>query len=526
MTTRKDDFNLKSKEEEKQMISFTDLLQDNLKTVLPNMKKLIGTLEQYSKVEEQLAQQTAATITALDGITQTGMKDFDVGMIVVRDILCELYTGRTNSNNQGTVSLIEGLKAELTNKTKELSNVTKQTLTERRKWDDELTKSQKKMQQHPENLSTYMEEFKKIEKERQQILMSHLQMTVYTNRATFGTCIGCFASFFKNTGDSLKTSADKFIVNEPRLQKLSKSLSNIPHELRALMTNKKQSFVNLSGITPELKQILKSAGLKPSHLANKEIVTQFYKEIQKLVVAGKLPADILDQLKSTGNVDERVITARVPTAKKANSGWVTARVPGKPVPKKQNNASNSSNYPQKSYSQQSSYSNSSPTPPPPRRTQPTSPTTSAPPPPPPSRRNAAPPPPPPPSGSSVPPPPPPPPSRRNAAPPPPPPPSGSSAPPPPPPPRGGSSAPPPPPPPSGSSAPPPPPSTAGPSLLEQIQSGTTLKKASNQPAKEELNDQQKTDLTSLLSNVMASRRKDIADDEYEDDEDESEDWDD
>ncbi|BFU22781.1 Drf/FH1 domain-containing protein [Entamoeba histolytica HM-1:IMSS-B] len=538
MTQKKDDFNLKSKEEEKQMIEFTNALQDNMKKVLPNLKKVIDTLEQYCETETALNQVTVKVITALDGIAETGMGDFNKGIAVVREILCDLYNGRQTSINQGTLMLLDSLKKEYTARSKEVQQLSTSTTKERKKFDQDLSNAEKKTAS-TSNFKEAMEEYKRIEKERQKILMSHLQVTVMSNRATFGSIIGSFALFFKSTGSSLTSSGDKFISYEPWLNKLSKSKSNIPRELRALMTNKKQSYVNLSGISTELKQILKSARLKPSHLANKEIVTQLYITIKQMVDAGQLPSDLLDQLKTTGNVDERVLqqtqTARRPT----KTGWVSARVPGKGGFKPKSNSQPSQ---KATYNQQPTQSFNAPPPPPPsygghHNVPPPPPPAfdtgcGVPPPPPPARGTGcgAPPPPPPPAfdtGCGIPPPPPPARGTGCGAPPPPPP---LNAPPPPPPPAHGTGCGVPPPPPPSLNNPPSnisTPKASAPSLLDQIRGGTSLKKSTDrvlQPPKEELTAQQKGDLTSLLCGVMANRRKDIADDEYDDDDDSSDEW--
>ncbi|KAL7719662.1 WH2 domain-containing protein [Entamoeba marina] len=606
MATKKADFNLKSKDEEKQMISFTDALQDNLNNIVPNLKKLLTTLELYSKAEQQFANQISNTITSIDLISQTGMRDFDNGMYLLHEMFSELHNGRLNALNQATTPLIDAFKNELNKRTEELPRVIKQTKTERKKWDNDLAKSEKEVEKHPENMKELMGEFKRIEKERQQALMLHLQLTVSTNRSIFGNSVGYFSKFFKSQCDSSTNSFSKFISNEQKLNKLSKSVSNIPRELRNLMTNKKQSFVNLSGITPEIKQIMKEAGLKPHHIANKEIVTSFYLEIKKLVDAGKLPANILDQLKSTGNVDENIIASKksstsantnnTPTKKQANTWKKTtvskgeikqsASKPSQSAPKPSQSApkpSQSAPKPKQSAPRPSG-SNARPSlssstqqqsnvlPPKtqpraslawnfsrPRGAQQDSQTK--------NNNNSTPQqaevndnkpeicqstpklnetsysdlPPPPPIDSIV--------NDQttqsnNILPPPPqniPPPPTLNAPPPP-------SLNVPPPPPPALNAPPPPPvdnklkqtslvsnkpaekksnppaRVAEPSLLEQIKQGTKLKKTEDRPIERELDDQQKNDLTTLLSNVMANRRKDIADDEYDDDE--SEDWDD
>ncbi|EDR28956.1 formin 2,3 and collagen domain-containing protein, putative [Entamoeba dispar SAW760] len=527
-----------------------------MKKVLPNLKKVIETLEQYCETETALNQVTVKVITALDGIAETGMGDFNKGIAVVREILCDLYNGRQTSINQGTSMLLDSLKKEYTSRSKEVQQLSTSTIKERKKFDQDLSNAEKKTAS-TSNFKEAMEEYKRIEKERQKILMSHLQVTVMSNRATFGSIIGSFALFFKSTGSSLTSSGDKFISYEPWLNKLSKSKSNIPRELRALMTNKKQSYVNLSGISSELKQILKSARLKPSHLANKEIVTQLYITIKQMVDAGQLPSDLLDQLKTTGNVDEHVLQQTQTARKPAKTGWVSARVPGKGGSKSKSNSQPSQ---KATYNQQPTQSFNAPPPPPPsygghHNVPPPPPPASygVPPPPPPASYGV--PPPPPPASYGVPPPPPP----ASYGVPPPPPPASYGVPPPPPPARGTSSgappplnapppppplnAPPPPPPPArgtSSGAPPPPPPSlnnppsnistpkvSAPSLLDQIRGGTSLKKSTDrvlQPPKEELTAQQKGDLTSLLCGVMANRRKDIADDEYEEDDDSSDEW--
>ncbi|ELP86719.1 hypothetical protein EIN_306550 [Entamoeba invadens IP1] len=532
MTTlpKKDDFNLKSKDEEKQMVDFTNALQDNMKKVVPNLKKLIDSLEAYSNSEIALNQQTAKVITALDGIAETGMGDFDSGIKIVRDILTDLYSGRSQLNTQGTSMLIEGLKREHAQRQKEVQTLNSDILRERKKWDSDLSNAEKRTASATD-VKVAIEEFKKIEKERQQALMVHLQLTVFSNRGTFGSIIGLFGEFFKATGKSLTNSGERFTYNQPHLEKLSKSKSNIPRELRNLMESKKQSYVNLSGLSSELKQILKNAGLRPSNLADKKVVTTLYILIKDRVDMGQLPYDLLDQLKSTGNVDDQQVRQHIQEQKKVASapkGWVNARVPGKkkvtkstPPSTSSQNCGHQTQQIQKPNNCNQTAQVPPPVPPPhqaksgfgavrtgapPKATfgQSTKPHQQ-----PPLPQNQV-------QDLPLPPP-------NDLAPPP------DLLPPPP------GLAPPPANMPLPKMPPPPPTSAPGiaaapaksqPSLLEQISQGTKLKKVTERvdPPKEQMTDQMKGDLTSLLSNVMAARRKDIADDEESDDE--SEDWDD
>ena len=530
-SSRSWDFNLKSKEEIKTIIEKTDDFQNKLIHNLPTFKKLIDLLEQYGQAENLLSDLLDKIITTLDEMSDTGMNDFNQGMNSVMEIISDLNTGKINSNSEGTVKLVASLKGEYSGKKEQLTELQKKNLSERKKFDSELEKLQNKMVKGAsmDEINT----FKDKEKEKQSALMGQLQVSVVTNRQFYGKIIEGFIGFFKTNDQVAKESTARFESNVKIFDRLYKNKSNVPREIRSLMTNKKQVYVNLAGISQELKDLLKASHYHPKDLADKTLVTELYKQMCKLVNEGRIPEELLDQLASTGNVDKGVIEAQKrhkASPARSAGGWKTALTPAQRKRMQQQQRNN----PQPA--QQASV----PTPPPAQSYQ-------APPPPPVSYDTGyeeetyssyqAPPPPPPPSSHGhhgVPPPPPPPSSHGHHGVPPPPPPMGNV----PPPPQLGTV---PPPPPMGNVPPPPrvsarpaastasraapsAPAAGGPTLLEQIRAGKTLTKV-QPPKKEELTVEQKDDLASLLSSVMANRRKDIADDDDEEEED-SEEWDD
>jgi len=527
---------IKSKGEIEEIEKCTDETYKLLRKIIPNYKALAKACDNYWKVQLQMINATDQLSNAINDMADTSLlngiqihPDINVGvqnmsnvLKVWKDNLCAVREEFTNVW-QTINGDVKQLPIDIDAKEKEYNRQKKKEADNKKDAEQnfqKISKNRKLQEKNPGALSEAMKKVTQSESDYQHFLMNGLKDPLTMFRGTYSQLFECFRKVFDSKIDSDNASTQMIAATMEDMQKLIKTSKKLPQKYNSLVTMKKQRLINTTWLSPELKEILKAAGVKPSHLANPQIVDTLIETVRKAVEQGIVPAVLLEELEKSRSSKEDKVGKVVevsdvikPPEHKAPSAPPSSSAPRQPAP----------SAPTKSHSSKSksSHDKQSST----KETQTSSvpqPTQDVPPP----TAGGMPPPPPPPTAGGMPPPPPPP--TAGGMPPPPPPPSGGGMPPPPPPPPSGGM--PPPPPPSvphklniqkSNAPPPPPPSRPGnDDLLASIRNGTQLKSVADRKLNEPIvSDSGKQDLTSMLRSAMDLRRSDIADDDEEEDDD-------
>ncbi|EMD48311.1 Hypothetical protein EHI5A_128210 [Entamoeba histolytica KU27] len=499
---------IKTKDEVVQIERCTTETYQLMKKIIPNYKKLADACEGYFKAQLVMIKATDTLYNCLEAMADTSLEeggqqthpDLQVGVKNMSNVL-KMWKENLMSVCDEFRSTCSCIRGDVTTFPKEIEAKEKEYKSQKKKEVDEVSKVEKKLSsvskntklqaKDPKALADAITAVTKKESEYQHFLMNGLKDSLSMFRGTYGQLFECFRKLFICKTDTDNKSQLIISANMEDMQKLIKTSKGLPQKYRSLVTMKKQSMINTTWLSPELKEILKAAGVKPKHLADPTIVETLIQTVKQAVQQGTVPKDLLDQLEASRankedklskviEVEDIVVPDRRPpptpiarssprTAAPTTPAVATAPVPAAPAD----------------------------IPPPP----PTAPMMDNIPPPPPVAPAIGNPPPPPPIA----------------------PPKQAGNPPPPPPIRSTNSAgnPPPPPPARQTAAPAP----ANGNLLADIRSGITLRSAADRKldtAAPVVSDAGKQDLTSMLRKAMEVRRNDIADDEDDDDDDDDE----
>ncbi|KAL7712747.1 WH2 domain-containing protein [Entamoeba marina] len=507
---------IKTKEEMAEIEKSTSLTQSQIKNILPNYRKLADACDSYFKAELSMIKATDTLATSLGGLAECGHPDLEVGVKNMANVL-EMWKANLTEVADQFKNTTLTIRGDVTQLPKELEKLEKDTKTNKSKCQEELKKANKEVEKISKNKKTMakdptalvnaMKTVTEKESASQHVSMGCLKDSLNLMRMTYGQLFECFKRVFVTKINSDEQSQQIINAQMKDMDMLIKKTKTLPQKFRGMTTMKKQSMINTSWLSPQLKSILKDAGVKPRHLANPDIVDTLINTVKIAVDEGKVSSELLEQLQqSRSNKEDKVGKVvdinefsapqnkppppPVSTDKPAEAptSSTTTKPKRQPPPSAPVAAK-----PQK----QTNTPTVNVTAPPVEDTAPKI-DTSAPPPP----ELGAPPPPPP---MNMPPPPP---VTNNVS-------------------TAGNPPPPPPSKPSQSSAPAQPRPSQGPSFLDSInKGGFALKKAEDREIPNTTSDAGASDLTSMLRKAMEVRRNDIADDEDEDDDDWDDEWDD
>ncbi|GAB1221493.1 hypothetical protein ENUP19_0082G0018 [Entamoeba nuttalli] len=501
---------MKEKKDEKKMEEYIKKNINAIKGAMKNYKKLISASEGYCKSESAHATQTKILTDSLVLQSNTGINDLDQGVNNIIDILQVMFAGRNETARYFNDQIIPILKKNASEYPRMVSNFEDRYRNDLKRADSNIALSQKKLKAQPTELKQFMEEVKQTETLKQQCIVQGLHDTTKMVRELYCGLIQLFCNLFEKEKNALQQIVDVLKANEAEIQKMATSSTNFGEEVGELIKAKKQVLIDLKKLTPELRGVLKAAGLKRKDLCNPETVKLLIATVEQAVKEGKCDQSVLDQLTATPGSENSLVKTSLPNGKQRNAELEDFEEIDIPNSNK-NTAVPSTNSPQAvKKSEHELETPSAPIIPSNNETSEPNTQTRRPPPPLPSRKV-------PPTLPSR--------SDNNI-----PPPSGN----PPPPPNLNI-----PPPPPSLNVPPPPPTvntssptpkttpavslpTGGRSFLDDIsKGGHVLKKTEPLPEKK-MTVAQQDDLTSMLANAMANRRKDIEVDtsEEEDDDDE------
>ncbi|KAL7717738.1 Arp2/3 complex-activating protein rickA [Entamoeba marina] len=474
-------------------------------------KKLIPICENYCKIETKHTETTKQLATALSAFASSGIEDLDQGFTSVTDIIEVMYSGRQITNRFFTEIIMPSLRKNVQEYPLIVGNFKKRYGNDVKRASDAVEIAEKKMKKcDPSEMSNILNEIKSAESLKQQSTVQGLQDTTKMVRELYCGTVQQFCDLFEKEKNSLEQIVKVLRSREADIQRMASASENYGDEVGNLIKAKKQFLIDLKALTPELKQVLKAAGLKPRDLRNPETVKLLITTVEEAVKAGKCDQSVLDQLKAPPGEANSLVKTSTQTHK-TNSEF--EEFEELDIPTTHNRSPSYNNYnttteshqevcpkviPEsepKEQQQEKQQQQAQRRPPPsvPKRNE--------------NVKKDVPPPPQVNTGVST-----------N-------PPVSAGAPPPPPPPPMDAPAPPPPPPSAPSTKPSQPVAKpTGASFLDDInKGGHVLKKASTE-SKPKMSAAQQGDLTSMLASAMANRRKDIASDDESSEEDEEDEW--
>ncbi|ELP87106.1 hypothetical protein EIN_495710 [Entamoeba invadens IP1] len=293
-----------------------------LRKIVPPYKGLASACEQYYKSQLAMIKATEGLSSALEVMADLSLEggepahsDISVGVKNVSEVfkmwrsnlldVSEEFKNTLNVIKGDTVTLPKEIdtteKTVKSNKSEKLNDVKKA-----QKKLESISKSQKMQAKDPRALPDAIKAVTVVESECQKVQMDGLKTSLTLLRETYGQLFDCFKKVFNKKDESDDKS--KLIISGQMkdMQKLIKTSSVLPQKYRALTTMKKQLMINTTWLSPELKEILKAAGVKPRHLAEKEVVNALMETVKQAVEEGKVPQTMLDELqKSIDNKEDK-----------------------------------------------------------------------------------------------------------------------------------------------------------------------------------------------------------------------------
>ncbi|KAL7719302.1 WH2 domain-containing protein [Entamoeba marina] len=312
MTDTNDTFSLKTKDDVKEIDTLTSNLLGNLSSVQPAYKHLIETCEAYSKAKTTFANCSSQLANALKSmsVNSSGVPEINTALLCVAGMLEAEANGHIETNKIFVEETILVFRREHTEMSKKIKDVEKTIKLERKTNEEAKTKATTKAEKcaknpkKSDNLKELMENITTCETTLQKGITKGLVDT--TNLLCEMYCKIVTGMFLFLEKQQSVTSGNALFLekNTPRIKKLSKTKNVWPRRVKELMTNKKQILIDTTWLSPELKQILKDAGVKRRDLANPDTVQMLINIITEQVTAGNIPQEILSQLQRTDKTPE------------------------------------------------------------------------------------------------------------------------------------------------------------------------------------------------------------------------------
>ena len=290
---------MKDKKDEKKMEEHIKRNVNAIKNSMKNYKKLITMSENYCKSQLQSINSTKQLSETLITQATSGITDLDQGMNSVVDIFNVIFAGRNETTRFFNEEIIPIMKKNCMNYPVMISNFEKRYEGDQKRAQITILNAEKKAKNSPNELKKTMEEIKQAESLKQQSIVQGLQDTTKMVRELYCGMIQLFVDLFEKEKNCLQQIVEVLKSNENELKKMAHSTSNYGEEVGELIKAKKQTLIDLKLLSPEFKEVLKAAGLKRKDLCNPEVVTLLIQTVEEAVKQGKCDQSVLDQLTKT-----------------------------------------------------------------------------------------------------------------------------------------------------------------------------------------------------------------------------------
>ncbi|EDR29797.1 Arp2/3 complex-activating protein rickA, putative [Entamoeba dispar SAW760] len=309
---------MKEKKDEKKMEEYIKKNINAIKGAMKNYKKLISASEGYCKSESVHANQTKILTDALILQSNTGINDLDQGVNNIIDILQVMFAGRNETARYFNDQIIPILKKNASEYPRMVSNFEDRYKNDLKRADSNIALSQKKLKAQPTELKQFMEEVKQTETLKQQCIVQGLHDTTKMVRELYCGLIQLFCNLFEKEKNALQQIVDVLKANEAEIQKMATSSTNFGEEVGELIKAKKQVLIDLKKLTPELRAVLKAAGLKRKDLCNPETVKLLITTVEQAVKEGKCDQSVLEQLTATPGSENSLVKTSLPNGGQRN----------------------------------------------------------------------------------------------------------------------------------------------------------------------------------------------------------------
>ncbi|KAL7715347.1 WH2 domain-containing protein [Entamoeba marina] len=254
--------------------------------------------------------------TTLGSMADSGHPDLDVGVKNVENVLV-VWKNNLNEVADKFRNATSTIRGDISNLPRELETAEKESKASKSKCAEDLKKANSKvekiskikkaMAKDPTALVNAMKSVTEKESISQKVTMETLGNVLQLLRVTYGQLFKCFKTVFVTKITSDEKSEQIINAQMKDMDKLIKSTKSLPQRYRSMVAMKKQSMINTTWLSPELKSILRDAGVRPRDLANPEIVETLINTVKMAVDEGMVSSELLEQLqRSKSNKDDKV----------------------------------------------------------------------------------------------------------------------------------------------------------------------------------------------------------------------------
>ncbi|KAL7712371.1 Arp2/3 complex-activating protein rickA [Entamoeba marina] len=293
---------MKEKKDEEKMREHIDKNVLAIKNATKSYNKLIHTCENYCRKESLFLSTIEDLSETLSSFSKSQITDLDQGLGFVTSIIEVMYIGRSVTNSLFSDAIIPKLKQSLQQYQTAVSCFERKYDTDMRKYTYNLDAAEKKAasskSKSPEYIQQTIEEFKLADGAKQKYTVYALQASTKMVRGLYCGIIKQFCDLFENEKNSFEQIANTFKSNGDEILNMANSVENYGEEVDKLIRPKQQTLIDLKALTPQLKKVLKDAGLRRKDLCDPETVKLLITTVENAVKAGKVDHSVLQMLKA------------------------------------------------------------------------------------------------------------------------------------------------------------------------------------------------------------------------------------
>ena len=287
---------MKDKKDEKRMEEHITKNVNAIKNSIKYYKKIISQGESYVKADQTFANNIKQFSESLVTQSQTGIEDLDQGINNVVNIFMQMYAGRMQTASFFSEKIIPNMKKNAESYPVMVKNFETRYANDMKRNEQNISSAEKRIKSNKNDMLKIMEEIKQAEALRQQSIVQGLQDTTKMVRDLYCNMIQLFVDLFEKEKQQLQQVVDILNAKEAEMRAMANARTNYGEEVGELLKAKKQTLINLKLLSPELKKVLKDAGLKRKDLCNPETVQLLITVVSEAVAQGKCDESVLEQL--------------------------------------------------------------------------------------------------------------------------------------------------------------------------------------------------------------------------------------